>query len=317
MPSLKSLFLFLISPYNVLILLCRCLIFKNRTLAALTIYKIFLLDTHSLLLLTGDKVLHIYLQVYSNLVKLTFRAGVTVQHEFYSIETILGKEKLSISVDVPVFKFSYTPCMNHINFKPNIKTSRSLDSGKIFKHPFCTRYFHYNIENKWHSCFIIKAVVCFISHIFSFNRTILDYSKISKIKKKKSYNFMFPSFSKWIYRSHKLPSKLQGAFRLTSSASWIVFSNYHTSPKIISLWMERGNISWKRWGRILRSFLIVVRHRAPKEVAWEIIKLPWFWHGTTKIAFCRIQSQEKVLLMDFLHHITGKGIYFFQITNNY
>lgn len=85
--------------------------------------------------MTEDNVLHTYLKVYSNLAKLTFRAGVTVQHELYSIETILGKEKLSISVDVPAFKFSSTPCMNHINLELNIKTSRSLDNGKIFKHP--------------------------------------------------------------------------------------------------------------------------------------------------------------------------------------
>lgn len=146
-------------------------------------YIKYFFGTHSFLLMTEDNVLHTYLKVYSNLGKLTFRAGVTVQHELYSIETILGKEKLSISVDVPVFKFSYTPCMNHINLELNIKTSRSLDNGKIFKHPFCTSYFHYNIANKWHSFFIIKAVVCFIPHLlFSVKRTILDYSKTSKRK---------------------------------------------------------------------------------------------------------------------------------------
>lgn len=102
---------------------------------AVTIYKTFLFDTHSFLLMTEDNVLHTYLKVYSNLGKLTFRAGVTVQHELYSIETILRKEKLSISVDVPVFKFSYTPCMNHINLELNIKTSRSLDNGKYLSIP--------------------------------------------------------------------------------------------------------------------------------------------------------------------------------------
>lgn len=121
------------------------------------------------------------LKVYSNLEKLTFRAGVMVQHEFYSIETILGKEKLSIWVDVPVFKFSYTPCTNDINLELNIKTSRSLDDGKIFKHPFRTSYFHYNIENKRRSFFAIKAVVFFIPHLlFSFKRTIIDIPEFPK-----------------------------------------------------------------------------------------------------------------------------------------
>lgn len=122
------------------------------------------------------------LKVYSNLEKLTFTSGVMVQCEFYSIETILGKGELSIWVDVPVFKFSYPPCRNDINLELNIKTSRTLDDGKIFKHPFWTSYFH-KIENKWHSFFSIKAVVSFIPHLlFSFKRTIIDYSRISKIK---------------------------------------------------------------------------------------------------------------------------------------
>lgn len=145
------------------------------------------------------------LKVYSNLEKLTFRAGLMVQHEFYSIETILGKEKLSIWVDVLVFKFSYTPCVNDINLELNIKTSRSLYDGKIFKHPFWTSYFHL---------------------LFSFKGTITDYSRISKIKEVfltclacRTPNFTLPSFSKGIYSSLKLSSKLQVTSTLTSSVS--------------------------------------------------------------------------------------------------
>lgn len=85
----------------------------------------------------------------------------------------------------------------------HIKTSTSLDDGKMFKHPFHTSYDNYNSEDKWHS-FVIKASGLFFTMLFfSFERAIIDHSRTSEIKEafltclaNMALNFTLPDFLK-------------------------------------------------------------------------------------------------------------------------